>query len=100
MPSGSETTSRLVWKPTVVLLKEALKLLEACGYLIRQECLEGTLGGACAIKGRKVFFLEVRLSPQEQLEVVLKALAEEPKIFQLDISPSLAELLGLSNCSG
>lgn len=95
MPAGSETLPRGSCLSSLKLLKEALGLLEACGYTIRQECLEGTLGGACAVKGRKLFFLDVRLSPQEQLEVVLKALAEERKISDLGISPGLAEMLNL-----
>ena len=74
-------------------------LLEACGYRIRQECLEGTPGGACALKGQRFLFLDVRLSPEEQLEVVLQALAEEPKISELGISPILAKLLELCRYS-
>jgi hypothetical protein len=77
----------------LALLKEALRILEACGYTIRQECLEGTPGGACALRGQKLLLLDIRLSPQEQLEVVLKVLAEEPKLSELGISANLAELI-------
>jgi len=99
MPAGSQTSPRWGSISPLALLREALRILEACGYTIRQECLEGTPGGACALKGRKLLFLDVRLSPQEQLEVVLKALAEEPKISEVGISPSLADQLELCRSS-
>ncbi|HPP52945.1 MAG TPA: hypothetical protein PK777_08355, partial [Thermoguttaceae bacterium] len=45
--------------PTLGLLNEALQLLQECGYTIRQEWLDGTLGGTCILKGQKIFFLDL-----------------------------------------
>ncbi|HOM15754.1 MAG TPA: hypothetical protein PLQ00_00390 [Thermoguttaceae bacterium] len=79
--------------PTLGLLNEALQLLQECGYTIRQEWLDGTLGGTCILKGQKIFFLDLALSPEEQLELVVDALQQEPRISQFYISPSLTNLL-------
>ncbi len=96
MSISTGTLPRWGGMPSVGLLKEALRLLEACGYTIRLECLDGSPGGVCVVKGQKFFFVDVRLSPQEQLEVALKALAEEPKISELGISARLAKLFNLA----
>lgn len=79
--------------PSVVLLNEALRLLQRCGYVIRQEWLDGAGGGPCRLKGRKLFFLDLALPPEEQLEVVVEALREEDEVWHLPISPGLAKLL-------
>lgn len=77
----------------MALLNEAIRLLQECGYTIRQEWLDGSGGGACAVKGQKLFFLDLALSPQEQLELILNTLREECGVSQLRVSPSLANLL-------
>lgn len=79
--------------PTLDLVNEALRLLQECGYTIRQEWLDGTLGGRCILKGQKIFFLDLALSPEEQLELVVDVLQQEPRVSQLCISSSLANLL-------
>jgi hypothetical protein len=59
---------------TVRQLEQALAEAQRQGYKLRQECLDGVGGGACEIRGEKWLFLDLTLSPAEQLEVVLAAI--------------------------
>ena len=63
---------------TVEMLEQALDLAVRLGYTVRQEWLAGSGGGGCELKGRKLFFLDLDLGPDEQLEQVLEALRREP----------------------
>ena len=65
---------------TVEMLEQAVDLTRRLGYQIRQEALGGTGGGFCELKGMKVFFLDLDLSPAEQLDQLLDALAKEPAL--------------------
>jgi len=80
---------------TVEMLEQALDAVVQIGYQIRQECLAGGGGGGCEVKGRKIFFLDLDLGVDEQLEQVLETLRREPEIAKLPMSPPLRELLGL-----
>jgi hypothetical protein len=55
-------------------LDTALALARRLGYNIRLECLYGQTGGYCEIQGQKWLFVDLTLSPQEQLEQVVEAL--------------------------
>lgn len=59
---------------TVDRLEQTLKLAEQLGYTIRQEWLGGRGGGPCEIRGQKVLFIDLALSPLEQLEQAKLAL--------------------------
>lgn len=78
---------------TIELLREALALLEQCGYTVRQEWLDGGGSGACRVKGRKWFFLDLALAPDEQLELAADALRGEPEVTGLPIPRPLCDLL-------
>lgn len=80
---------------TVDLLEQALQTAQRLGYKLRQEWLGGSGGGGCEIKGQKWMFLDLALSPSEQLEQVAEALMREPGIARLDLSPPLRKLLRL-----
>ena len=80
---------------TVALLKEAIFAAEGLGYSIRQEWLDGSGGGACEIGGKKWLFLDLALSPLEQLDQVIEALRGDPGIFSISCSAELYRLLGL-----
>ena len=73
---------------TVQLLERAIDRLRQLGYGVRQEYLGGTGGGSCEVKGQKWLFLDLALSPDEQLEVVVNVLRQELAISYL---PSPAE---------
>ena len=78
---------------TVEILEQTLDLAARLGYSVRQECLAGSGGGGCELKGRKFFFLDLDLSPAEQLEQALKTLRREPDAVTLPMPPELRDLL-------
>jgi hypothetical protein len=78
---------------TVEMLEEALALIARLGYQVRQESLAGGGGGGCEVKGRKIFFLDLDLGPEEQLEQAFDTLRREPEAARLCMSPALTELL-------
>jgi hypothetical protein len=80
---------------TVELLAHALEVAERLGYSIRQEWLGGSGGGACEIRGQKVLFLDLALSPAEQLELVLDLLNREPSLANLAMPPALTNVVRL-----
>jgi hypothetical protein len=78
---------------TVEMLEQALDLAARLGYTVRQEWLAGCGGGGCELRGRKLFFLDLDLSPDEQLEQVLETLRREPETVRLPMPHELHELL-------
>jgi hypothetical protein len=79
---------------TVVLLAHAVNLAERLGYEVRQEWLEGHDGGRCELRGRKFLFIDLSQSPQEQFDVVLRALRGEPGLADAAMPPELRAMLG------
>jgi hypothetical protein len=80
---------------TVEMLEEALDFIARLGYHVRQESLAGGGGGSCEVKGQKLFFLDLDLGPDEQLDRVLDTLRGEPEVPHRTISAALGELLRL-----
>jgi hypothetical protein len=78
---------------TVELLEEATSLAAELGFRIRQEWFGGCAAGACEIKGQKWIFIDLALSPREQLEQVLGALREMAVLPDLAASMPLQGLL-------
>jgi hypothetical protein len=79
---------------TVDLLEEAIELARRLGYKTRQEWLAGC-GGRCEIAGQKWVFIDLSLSPAEQLDQVVEALHAEPSLAENAVSEPLARLLGV-----
>jgi hypothetical protein len=81
---------------TVELYEGAVRLAESLGYQIRQEVLAGVGGGACEVAGRKCLFVDLTLSPPEQLDQILDAIKSDPGHFLADSVPGqLRKVLGL-----
>jgi hypothetical protein len=78
---------------TVDMLEQALDLAVRLGYTVRQEWLAGSGGGGCELKGRKLFFLDLDLAADEQLQQVLEVLRREPDAQDLAMPRELCELL-------
>ena len=78
---------------TVELLDEAVALAAQCGVGVRQDWFGGAVGGACQIKGQPWIFIDLTLTPREQLEQVLEALREFSSPPQMSPSPQLKALL-------
>lgn len=80
---------------TVDLLEQALLTAERIGIRYRQDWLGGGGGGVCELKGQKWIFLDLAQSPAEQLDQVLEALRQDPRVLNLQLSPELRSRLGL-----
>jgi hypothetical protein len=78
---------------TVEILDQALDLASRLGYTVRQEWLAGAGGGGCELKGRRLFFLDLDLAPDEQLDQLLKTLRHEPEAVNLPMPHELREML-------
>jgi hypothetical protein len=78
---------------TVELLDEAIALATKAGFQVRQDWFGGNAAGACELKGQKWLFLDLSLSPHEQLSQVLEALRGLPAIPELTPSPALRSML-------
>lgn len=74
-------------------LAVALRLCQDLGYTIRQEYLGGSGGGACELRGRKYVFVDLALHVTEQLEQVLEALRDEPRLLSVVVPVELRALL-------
>ena len=79
---------------SVELLEEALEVAAKLGYRIREDALDGFPGGACEVKGQKWLFVDPALSVRERLQLVLDALAVDPRATSLDLPPSLMNVIG------
>jgi len=79
----------------VELLDEALSAAGKAGYCIRQEWLGGQGGGACELAGRRYVFVDLALTPAEQLQSLVEALRLDPATARLPLSPALRRLVGL-----
>ena len=74
-------------------LGEAMKLLSRLGIEIREEHLGGDSGGLCALRGRRVVFIDLDSDMASQLNQCLKALASLPELENVYVPPILRELL-------
>lgn len=77
---------------TVEMLEHALTAARQLGYKVRQEWF-GLSGGVCEIKGQKWIFLDLSMSPQDQLSLVLDALHGDPGLARLVVCPELSRVL-------
>jgi hypothetical protein len=80
---------------TVEILEHGLDLATRLGYQIRQEDLNGNSGGGCMIRGKKIFFLDLALSPADQLDLVIDTLRHDPDAHQQPMPGQLREMLAV-----
>jgi hypothetical protein len=80
---------------TVELLQQALALAKRLGYVVRQEWLGGSGGGACEVNGQKLLFLDLAQTPLDHLDQVLNMLRREAEAGNLSIPQPLQDLLKL-----
>ena len=79
---------------TVELVEQAVALAERCGYLVRQDWLGGGQSGACELRGKKFIFLDLALTPIEQLEVIVATLEAADVPATLSLPPALTVVFG------
>ena len=80
---------------TVEMLECALDFANHAGYGIRHEWLDGASSGRCEIAGQKWLFVDLALSPIEQLDQVLEALRSDPDIGAVKAPGELQRALGI-----
>jgi hypothetical protein len=80
---------------TVERLEQAIALAGELGFIVRQDWFGGLGGGACELKGRRWLLVDLALSPAEQLDLVLDALASGADIAGSVPSPQMQKLLNL-----
>lgn len=84
---------------TVELLDEAVALAAKSGFGVRQDWFGGGQAGACEINGHRWIFVDLALSPGEQLEQVLDALREFSSPPHPSASPQLQALLSMRHAA-
>ena len=80
---------------TVELLDQAIALAGRCGFVVRQDWFGGSAAGACEFQGRRWIFIDLALTPREQLDQVLKALRALPSIAPDQVPAQLHTMLNL-----
>ena len=78
---------------TLGLLAEACQLAADIGYTVREEPLGDLPGGPCLVGGRRQLLLNLEQGPAERLELVLRALASDPRVLAEPQSMLLASRL-------
>lgn len=78
---------------TLDLLDRAIHTAKGLGYRVRREWLEGQGGGVCEIVGQRWIFLDLSLSPLEQLDQVLEALKSDPALDRVAVPAEIDALL-------
>jgi len=84
---------------SVELYELAIRVAESLGYNVRHENLGGVGGGACEVAGRKCIFVDLTLSPHDQLDQVAEALGQDPAIYVVDIPTEIRELVGIGRAA-
>jgi hypothetical protein len=80
---------------TVELLDQAISLAKQSGCVVRQDWFGGSSAGGCEFKGRRWIFLDLALTPAEQLDQVVGALRQLPNLEPGEVSPQLHALLNV-----
>jgi len=78
---------------TLGLLAEACQLATDLGYTVREEPLGELAGGPCMVVGRQHLLLNLEQAPGARLEVMLRALAVDPRVDHEPKSRLLASRL-------
>ncbi len=77
---------------TVELLDEAIAVAQQLGYAIRHEWMGG-VGGACEVGGKRCLFVDLSLTTDEQLDLVIDSIKTDQGVHTLHLSPAMAHLL-------
>jgi hypothetical protein len=78
---------------TLGLLAEACQLASDLGYTVREEPLGDLPGGPCMVAGRQHLLLNLEQPASARLEVMLRALAVDPRVDREPKSRLLASRL-------
>ena len=78
---------------TLELLDYLVDLARRLGYEIREEWLEGTGGGACELKGKRIMFVDQSLPPSERVEQLAHSLRGNVDLERIYVLPEARRLL-------
>jgi hypothetical protein len=78
---------------TVELMEQALEVAKQLGYSVRQDSFAGSGGGPCELRGKRYLFLDLDLTVEEQLDLILAWLRTEPMAQTVPMPRELRELL-------
>ena len=84
---------------TVEMYELVKSTAEDLGYEVREEDLGGVAGGLCEFAGRKYIFVDLNLTPPEQLDQLATSLASDPAIYLLELAPELSAALGIARAA-
>ncbi|MFM8378748.1 MAG: hypothetical protein ACKOB1_05410 [Planctomycetia bacterium] len=79
---------------TLGLLAEARQLAHDLGYVVREEPLGELAGGPCTVGGERRILLNLAHAATAQLDVLIAALAADPRTRSQPMSRLLAARLG------
>ena len=85
---------------TLGLLQEALQLAQDLGYRVREEPLGDLPGGACVVGDARHVLLNLEHSVANRLDMLLRALAADPRLGAEPKSRLLAARLAAVTASG
>jgi hypothetical protein len=85
---------------TLGLLQEALQLALDLGFCVREEPLGDLPGGPCTVAGAKHVLLNLEHSVANRLDVLLRALAADPRLAAEPKSRLLESRLAAIAASG
>ena len=85
---------------TLGLLQEALQLALDLGFCVREEPLGDLPGGPCTVAGAKHVLLNLEHSVANRLDVLLRALAADPRLAAEPKSRLLVARLAAIAASG
>ena len=74
---------------SVQRMEAAIALAQRLGWKVRYEYLGEVGGGACEIGGQKWIFIDLALTPYEQLDQVIEALKGDAGIHTADVPDCL-----------
>jgi hypothetical protein len=85
---------------TLGLLQEALQLAQDLGYRVREEPLGDLPGGAYVVGNTRHVLLNLAHTVSDRLDVLLRALAADPRLTAEPMSRLLAARLAAVTASG
>ena len=74
-------------------MEELLAVLEANGVAIRDEPLGGNGGGLCAVKGRRIFFVDTQAPSAVVAAMCAQAVPKVVDIEQIYIKPEVRQFI-------
>ena len=80
---------------TLGLLEEARQLARDLGYRVREELLGDVSGGPCTVGSQRHVLLNLEHGPADRLNVLLRALATDPRLAGEPKSRLLARRLAV-----